>query len=244
MSDTDRDRKRRLYDWYGSHPRLYRAVVELDTRSDRKRGIDRLGLQPGDTVVDLGCGPGSNFPLLSRAVGDSGRVIGCDVNPAMVETAIERAERNGWRNVDVMQVDVTEPLPIDACDAAVATLALSTIPDPERVVRHAYEALAPGGRCFVLDAQPFENGLATMLNPLVSRLFRWTSAWDPEASRQIGPALATTFDTIVWEATIPPGLAVLTVVEKAADAEPEHARRRDDSPRQPSGDPSSGLPHS
>lgn len=221
MSETraDRDRKQRLYDWYAAHPRLYRAIVELDTRSDRERGIDRLALEPGDTVIDLGCGPGSNFPLLSQAVGATGRVIGCDLNVGMVETATKRAERNGFDNVDVIRADITEPLPVDGCDAAVGTLALSTVPVPERAVRRTYDALRPGGRFFVLDARPFADGRATTLNPVVSRLFRRISAWKPNASRRVQPALHAAFETDVWEVSIPPGLGFCTVVEKGVESD-------------------------
>jgi ubiquinone/menaquinone biosynthesis C-methylase UbiE len=174
-----------------------------------------LQLQAGDTVVDLGCGPGSNFGLLSSRVGEPGRVVGYDLSEEMVKAARKRAESNGWTNIEVVRADVTEPLPQETFDAAVATLTLSTIPNPEVVVQHAYDGLVPGGRLLVLDARLPGGAVGRAVNPLLARLLRWSSAWNRASSERIRPALRDTFDDVVWTARVPPGLAYVLVVSKA-----------------------------
>lgn len=83
----------------------------------RLRAIDALGLQPGQAVLDVGCGTGLSLGLLREAVGESGRVYGFDQSPDMLEQARRRITDEGWRNVTVYPVDagsLTLPEPVDA----------------------------------------------------------------------------------------------------------------------------------
>ena len=61
----------------------------------RKRAVRSLRLAPGDTVVEIGCGTGLNFPSLERAVGTEGRIIGVDLTDTMLEQGHRRGAR-GW----------------------------------------------------------------------------------------------------------------------------------------------------
>jgi demethylmenaquinone methyltransferase/2-methoxy-6-polyprenyl-1,4-benzoquinol methylase len=63
----------------------------------RKRAIEALGLQRGDTVVEIGCGTGLNFGLLEERIGPEGRLIGVDLTDAMLAGARTRIEASGWR---------------------------------------------------------------------------------------------------------------------------------------------------
>ncbi len=56
----------------------------------RRKAVAALKLQPGDTVVEIGCGTGLNFPLLQQAVGPEGRLIGVDLTDSMLEQARQR----------------------------------------------------------------------------------------------------------------------------------------------------------
>ena len=68
----------------------------------RKRAIDALHLQPGETVLDAGCGTGWCLPALSSSVGENGRVIGLEPSPEMLELARARAARNRLGNVTLL----------------------------------------------------------------------------------------------------------------------------------------------
>lgn len=81
---------------------------------DRLRGriITRLGLRPGDHVLDMGCGTGASFPALQAAVGDRGRVTGIELTEEMAAVARQRITDAGWDNVSVVVGDATTaPLP-------------------------------------------------------------------------------------------------------------------------------------
>jgi len=117
----------RIYDWFA------RATASVGgVRADCVRALD---LDPGDTVVEFGCGPGVNVPALREAVGPTGRVVGVDVTGAMLDRARGLAERRGWENVAFVRGDATGP-PIrgGAADAVLATFVTSLFADPYAVV--------------------------------------------------------------------------------------------------------------
>jgi demethylmenaquinone methyltransferase/2-methoxy-6-polyprenyl-1,4-benzoquinol methylase len=74
----------------------------------RRRVISMLRLAPGETVLDIGCGTGASFPALVRAVGQTGRVVGVDLTPAMLDRARARVARRRWNNVDLIEGAVGE----------------------------------------------------------------------------------------------------------------------------------------
>jgi ubiquinone/menaquinone biosynthesis C-methylase UbiE len=84
--------------FYRKHASDYDASAAR-TMALRRRTIARLGLQPGDVVLDAGCGTGLSFALLCEAVGDGGQVIGVESSPQMMALARQRVEQAGWTNV-------------------------------------------------------------------------------------------------------------------------------------------------
>ncbi len=115
----------RVYDWFA------RATASVGgVRAGCVRALD---LDPGDTVVEFGCGPGVNVPALREAVGPTGHVVGVDITGAMLDRARGMTERRGWENVSFVQADATDP-PIRSADAVLATFVTSLFPDPYAAV--------------------------------------------------------------------------------------------------------------
>jgi demethylmenaquinone methyltransferase/2-methoxy-6-polyprenyl-1,4-benzoquinol methylase len=120
-------------------------------RSQRLRAVRALGLRPGDTVVDLACGTGLNFPLLEEAIGPGGRIVGVDLTDAMLAQAQDRIAANGWRNVSLVQADAADFDFPAGINAILSTYALTQVPDRAAVIAHGAAALCAGGRLAVLD---------------------------------------------------------------------------------------------
>jgi SAM-dependent methyltransferase len=88
--------------------------------------------------------------LLLDAVGERGRVIGVDLSAAMLEQARMRVERRGWRNVDLVCVDLADYRIASDVNGILSTLAITLTPAYDEAIRRGALALAPGGRLAVL----------------------------------------------------------------------------------------------
>lgn len=158
MSSQERDgwgeRVRRTYDRvagrYDGALALF-GLLGYRTEAYRRRAVEALGLRPGHTVVDLGCGTGKNLPLLAEAGGASGRVVGVDFSASMLSEARARAERLGLEQVELVRADAATFAFPEPLDRVLATFSLSMMAEPEGVIARAAHALGPDGRLSVLD---------------------------------------------------------------------------------------------
>jgi phosphatidylethanolamine/phosphatidyl-N-methylethanolamine N-methyltransferase len=138
--------------FYGRWARLYDAIATLPgIGSWRERAADRLHLSPGDTVVEMGCGTGANFPYLREQVGASGAVVGVDFTRGMLDRAAARVAQEGWANVHLVRGDATAP-PVTTVDAVCASFVVGMVADPATVVGDWLSLVRSGGRIALLDA--------------------------------------------------------------------------------------------
>jgi arsenite methyltransferase len=114
--------------------------------------VGHLALRSGETVLDLGSGPGLDALLAARQVGPTGRVIGVDMTPEMLERARATAERAGASQVEFRQGRL-ESLPVEdtSVDAVTSNCVINLVPDKAAVFREVARVLRPGGRAVIAD---------------------------------------------------------------------------------------------
>ena len=124
--------------------RLRRQSEEL--QPEARALLARLGLRPGQSALDLGCGPRGILDLLAETVGPRGRVVGLDADPAHVTAARQFAFSQGLANVEVLAGDARHTgLPAESFDLVHTRTLLVTIPEPAEVVAEMARLARPGG---------------------------------------------------------------------------------------------------
>jgi arsenite methyltransferase len=109
-------------------------------------------IKKGDTVIDLGSGAGNDCFIARAEAGETGRVIGIDFTPAMIDKARANADKLGYNNVEFRQGDI-EKMPVTAniADVIVSNCVLNLVPNKYGVLQEIYRVLKPGGHFSISD---------------------------------------------------------------------------------------------
>ncbi|WP_326764109.1 methyltransferase domain-containing protein [Streptomyces sp. NBC_01591] len=163
------------------------AATDLG-RSYKKHMLDELGIRPGETVLDLGCGPGTDLGALAEAVTQTGTVIGIDHDRATVDAARDRTAERG--NVTVRMGDMHDlPLPDRTADRARTDRVLQHVADPVGALREARRVLRPGGR-LVMGEPDWETLTVDHPDSGLSRAYTQYVADEAVHNARIGSQLA------------------------------------------------------
>jgi trans-aconitate methyltransferase len=128
------------------------------------RLLDQIGLAPGQSCLDAGCGPGETMRMMAQRVGPAGRVLGIDVDAglgAMTQATLHGA---GHRHCRLHAQDLTagEPIPGAPFDVVYARLLLFHLPQRAAVLARLWDAVAPGGHLVIQD---YDLRTASVLPP-------------------------------------------------------------------------------
>lgn len=109
-------------------------------------------IKQGDIVIDLGSGAGNDAFIARHETGETGKVIGIDFTPAMIEKARYNTEVRGFNNVEFRQGDIEKmPVTANTADVIVSNCVLNLVPNKDGVIKEIYRVLKPGGHFSISD---------------------------------------------------------------------------------------------
>ncbi len=109
-------------------------------------------IKEGHTVIDLGSGAGNDCFVARKLVGESGKVIGIDFTPQMIDKARENAEKLGYNNVEFRMGDIENmPVAANRADVVVSNCVLNLVPNKKNVIQDIFRVLKPGGHFSISD---------------------------------------------------------------------------------------------
>ncbi|NDW19517.1 methyltransferase domain-containing protein [Dysgonomonas sp. 216] len=110
------------------------------------------GIKEGDTVLDLGSGAGNDCFIARAEVGETGKIIGIDFSPQMIEKARKNAIKRGYTNIEFIEGDIENmPLPDSSVDIVVSNCVLNLLPQKDKIFSEIYRVLKKGGHFCISD---------------------------------------------------------------------------------------------
>jgi SAM-dependent methyltransferase len=175
-----KEKRKDLTPPYGHLARLLRPFPDFDPsfiKPVRQKAVELLDPKEGDRVLDVGCGPGGSFPLV-RAVGRSGQVVGVEISPEISINARRRIEKNGWRNVEVIEAAAQE-INLTGTFAGLLMFAAADVYASEEALENVFPHLNEKARVAAFAAKLSGSRLGKILNPFLRMLFNLSFSRTP-----------------------------------------------------------------
>jgi ubiquinone/menaquinone biosynthesis C-methylase UbiE len=201
----------------GERARLCRQAGELVPESSAL--LDRVGLRPGQSAIDLGCGPRGILDLLAGRVSPGGHVVGLDADPALAAMAAEFAAERRLDGVQILTADARGTgLPSASFDLVHTRTLLINVPEPAEVVTEMARLARPDGWVASMEYD-MEHALCYPPHPAFTRICEiFTAAFSRHgADPRIGRRVPELFRTA--------GLTEVEVEARAPVYPPGHSRR-------------------
>ncbi len=163
----------------------------------RARAVQRLGLRPGNTVLEVGCGTGRNLRYLRSAVGPEGHIYGVDLSSGMLAGARRLCAARGWRNVTLTQHDALTYTPPTPVDAVLFSLSYCTMLQRREILEHVWTHIVPGGHLVILEAKLRASRVGRVIRPWIVWLMKATVLGDPDHDA-VADVCALTTDVVVY----------------------------------------------
>ena len=145
-----------------------------------KRVIATMGIQPGDTVADIGCGTGFFARRLARAVSPGGTVYAVDVQPEMLEKLQRYAAAEGIENIQpILSTDRDPALPRGKIDWILLADVYHEMQEPEAMLSALRASLAPGGKVALLEYRAEDDSAAHIHHDHRMTVQQVLSEWEP-----------------------------------------------------------------
>jgi phosphatidylethanolamine/phosphatidyl-N-methylethanolamine N-methyltransferase len=159
---VDNDLVSRVYEKLAS---VYDFTFGPVLHPGRVDAIRRMGIKPGDRVLEVGVGTGINAALYPRDCA----VTGVDLSDSMLEKARDRVARKGVRNVRLLEMDAADlKFADDSFDIVYAPYVISVVPDPVAVAREMRRVCRPGGRIVILNHFRSKSRLGAWLERMIA----------------------------------------------------------------------------
>jgi len=161
---------RRVERVYSVLSRVYDGTFDWALGPGRRLAIKRLGIAPGERILEVGVGTGLSFPHYPK----SARVTGIDISEPMLLQARERAAALGLENIQLSVMDAHNlNLPDAHFDRVLAPYVISVVPDPEQVMREIRRVCKPGGTVVVVNHFLSDNRVLGRMERALTPASQW-----------------------------------------------------------------------
>lgn len=147
MSDQNRAVKDKTRDTYNAASDHFDDAPLAFWDRYGRRTVEQLGLKPGSSVLDVGCGTGASALPAAEAIAPDGSVIGVDLSEKLLAIAREKAARQGLQNIEFRSGDMENlGFPDGHFDAVISVFSVFFVPDMQKQVRELWRMVRPGGQ--------------------------------------------------------------------------------------------------